>query len=138
MIYEFLRDRLEAMEGLTGGVYPPGVCIDDVATPCAIYFFESSSAERDLSGEVHHYTDSIRVDFVGAHYDEIFSLWIQAHRELQAVSNLDTGHGEFIFSVSCAATEADGADLETDLMRKSLMVTILWCDSPEEPEAAGE
>lgn len=132
MIYDFLIDQLEGVCGLTGGVYPPGVCIDDVEPPFAVYFFEQTTAARDLSGAVHHYTDTIRVDFIGEHYDAIFSIWAEARDMLQNVSNLDTGHGEYVFSVSCGAADADTADVDTDLMRKSLMITVLWCPLPED------
>lgn len=131
MIYEFLREQLETLDGLTGGVYPGGVCVDEVKAPFAMYTFQSTEAEKDLGGMIHHWTDSIFVDFCAETYDQVHALWWAAAHRLGAVSNLDTGHGEYIFSISCTAPEADGGDQDLALMRKGMLVTILWCELNE-------
>lgn len=126
MIYQFLKDRLETVPALAGAVYPTTVNIDDVEGAFAVYTYRDRTPVSDLSGEVHHYAESILLDFLGESYDELHELYFQAETAL-SVSNLDTGNGEYIFSVSCASTEPDKFNAETNLLRRTMLVTIRWC-----------
>ena len=126
MIYQFLKARLETVPALTGAVYPTTVNIDDVEGAFAVYTCRDRIPVSDLSGEVHHYVESILLDFLGESYDELHELYCQAETAL-SVSNLDTGNGEYIFSVSCASTEPDKFNAETNLLRRTMLVTIRWC-----------
>ena len=126
MIYQFLRGRLESVQALEGKVYPTTVCIDDIEGPFAVYTYKSRTAVCDLSGDVHHYNEEILLDFLGASYDDLHELYRQAESAL-AVSNFDTGNGEYIVSVTCSSPERDNVNLENGLLRRTMMVTIRWC-----------
>lgn len=126
MIYQFLKSRLESVPVLTGAVYPTTVNIDEIEGTFAVYTFKNRTPVSDLSGEVHHYVETILLDFLGDSYDELHELYYLAEAAL-AASNLDTGNGEYIFSVVCANVEQDSFNPETHLLRRTMQVTILWC-----------
>lgn len=126
MIYQFLKSRLETVPALAGAVYPTTVNIDEIEGTFAVYTFKGRTPVSDLSGDVHHYVESILLDFLGDSYDELHELYYQAEAAL-AVSNSDTGNGEYIFSVACANAEPDSFNSETHLLRRTMQVTILWC-----------
>ena len=126
MIYQFLKSQLESVPALVGAVYPTTVNIDEIEGTFAVYTFKGRTPVSDLSGDVHHYVETILVDFLGDSYDELHELYYQAEAAL-AVSNSDTGNGEYIFSVACANGEQDSFNPETHLLRRTMQVTILWC-----------
>ena len=126
MIYQFLKSRLESVPALAGAVYPTTVNIDEIEGTFAVYTFKGRTPVSDLSGDVHHYVESILLDFLGDSYDELHELYYQAEAAF-AVSNLDTGNGEYIFSVACANAEQDSFNPGTHLLRRTMQVTILWC-----------
>lgn len=126
MIYEFVKDRLRTVEGLHANVYPTGVCIDDIAGAFAVYTLKKRTPVKDLSGEVHHYVEEIVVDFLGALYDELHELYCDAEEALD-VANLETGSGEYIFSIGCESQEPDAFEPNEELLRRSMLVTIIWC-----------
>lgn len=124
MIYEFLIDRLGPV--MDQQVYPSGVCIDDIPSPFAVYTYKDRTAIRDLGGELHHYQESVTLDFLGELYDQLHELARQAE-DLLTVSNYDTGHGEYIFSASCASPEPDSFDPDTGLHRRTVQLNMDWC-----------
>ena len=126
MIYQFLLSRLETVPALVGAVYPTTVNIDDIEGSFAVYTYKDRTPVADLSGNVHHYVENILLDFLGESYDELHEIYHRAEAAL-AVSNLDTGNGEYIFSASCASVEPDKFSLDTHLMRRTMQVTIRWC-----------
>lgn len=126
MIYEFVKNRLRAVEGLQGNVFPTGVCIDDIDGAFAVYTLKKRTPVKDLGGEVHHYVEEIVVDFLGTLYDELHELYCGAEEALD-VANLDTGSGEYIFSIGCESTEPDAFEPNEALLRRSMLVTVNWC-----------
>lgn len=126
MIYQFLKARLESVQTLAGAVYPTTVNIDDISGAFVVYTYKDRTPVKDLSGDVHHYVENLLLDFLGENYDELHELYHQAEAAL-TVSNLDTGDGEYIFSVTCASTEPDKFSPETHLLRRTMQVTIRWC-----------
>lgn len=126
MIYEFVKDRLQAVEGLQKNVFPTGACIDDVEGAFAVYTLKGRTPVRDLSGDLHHYVEEVMIDFLGELYDPLHELYCQAEESF-CLANVQTGHGEFVFSVTCASAEPDALDVNTALLRRSMLVTILWC-----------
>lgn len=126
MIYQFLKSRLESVPALAEAVYPTTVNIDDIEGAFVVYTYKDRTPVADLSGDVHHYVETILLDFLGEDYDELHELYHQAESAL-IVSNLDTGNGEYIFSVACASTEPDGFNSENHLLRRTMQVTIRWC-----------
>ena len=131
MIYEFIRDGLQSTTTLLGKVFPVSVNIDEVDGSFAVYTFRGSTPVKDLMNEDHHYTDTVDVDFLGYLYDELHDLYRHALKHL-TVSNLDTGHGEYIFSSVCSTEEPEQFDPDTGLFRKPMRVTIDWCLMEEE------
>lgn len=126
MIYQFLKSRLGSVPALTEAVYPTTVNIDEIEGTFAVYTFKGRTPVSDLAGDIHHYVETILLDFLGNSYDELHELYYQAEAAL-AVSNYDTGNGEYIFSVICANAEPDKFSPETHLLRRTMQVTILWC-----------
>lgn len=126
MIYEFIKTRLQSVDGLQEKVFPPGVCIDEVEGAFAVYTLKKRTPVRDLSGELHHYVEEVSVDFVGEIYDELHELYCAAEESFN-VSNLDTGHGEYIFSVAISSPEPETFDPNYALLRRTMLVYIHWC-----------
>lgn len=126
MIYQFIKDQLNSVPELADKVFPTGVCIDDVDGPFVVYTMKKRTPVKDLSGKIHHYIEEILVDFLGDLYDELHELYCNAEAALN-VSNLDTGNGEYIFSVSCESTDQDSFDPDTTLLRRAMLVSICWC-----------
>ena len=65
MIYQFLKSRLESVPALAGAVYPTTVNIDEIEGTFSVYTFKGRMPVSDLSGEVHHYVETILLDFLG-------------------------------------------------------------------------
>lgn len=126
MIHEFVKDRLQAVAGLQGNVFPVGPCVDDIEGAFAVYTMKKRTPIKDLSGEVHHYSEEVVLDFLSELYDEVQEIYCMAEASLD-LSNLDTGHGEYVFSVNCESAEPEGLDINTSLLRRSMLVTINWC-----------
>lgn len=126
MIYEFVKERLQTVEGLRENVFPTGVNIDEVEGAFAVYTLKKRTPIKDLSAEVHHYVEEFLVAFLGEVYDELHELYCAAEAAFD-VSEFDTGHGEYIFSVNCENTEPDALDVDTALLCRSMLVTINWC-----------
>ncbi len=130
MIYEAIKGAVASVTALRG-VYPTGVCIDEEEFPIAVYTFGKQTAETDLSGEVHHYTDEVFIDLLSESYVQLHDLYRQVERALLALANGADGAGEYIFGVSCGSPEADAADLPIGLMRRTLQCSIQWCELTE-------
>lgn len=126
MIFEFLRKQLETIPDLVGKVLPTGATIDDLDGPMVVYSFSKRIPTKDLSGEVHHYTEEIMLDFLGQDYDLLHELYYLAEEAL-SVSNLDTGAGEYIFSTTALSPEPETHDLETGLIRRTMQLNVIWC-----------
>lgn len=135
MIYAAVKDAVEQVEALADKCFPAGVCIDDVAMPCAVYSFGKRKAIRDLSGQVHHYTDEAIVDVLAEDYDTVHQLAWEVERALSDLAQQPDGAGAYIFGVDCDTPENDGADLSLGLMRRSVQATLQWC--PLEDDAGG-
>ena len=126
MIYEFLKDKLSNLDGLAEKVFPVSANIDDIDGAFAVYYGRGTTAETDLEGETHNYTEVYTVDFVGPIYDDLRRLYSEAEAAL-SVSNLDTGTGAYIFDSSCSNGEQESFDPDADLFRVPMQVSICWC-----------
>ena len=126
MIYEFIKNGLQAVEGLQGNVFPVTVNVDEIDGAFAVYNFGSSIPINDMMGQTHHYATAVDVDFIGPLYDELHDLYRQASVMLTA-SNLDAGHGEYIFSSVCSSVEPEQFDPDSGLFRRPMQVGIDWC-----------
>ena len=127
MIYETVKTAVERVKLLEDRCFPPGVCVDDVPPPFAVYAFGKQSAETDLGGAVHHYTDEVTVDLLAADYDTIHALYRETEAALVGLAHRDNGAGEYIFGVACDSPEPDSADLDIGLWRRTLRAAIQWC-----------
>lgn len=131
MIYNFVIDRLGSVEGLSETLYPTGVDISEIYTTdndffFSVYTFKSRTPEYDLGGDLHHYTEEILVDFVGRMYDKLHAAYDAVETAFR-VSNVCTDTGEYIFSVKCSSPQPDAFDIDCDLIRRTMLVTIDWC-----------
>lgn len=126
MIFEFLRKRLEDIPDLSDKIFPTGATIDDLDGPMVVYSFKKRTPIKDLSGEVHHYTEEIVLDFLGQDYDQLHELYCEAEETL-SVSNLYTGTGEYIFDSTAISPEPDTHDLDTGLIRRTMQLNVNWC-----------
>lgn len=131
MIYEVIKETVESVEELAQKVFPAGACIDEVDLPIAVYTFGEQDAAQDLSGAVHHYTDTADIDLLADTYDQVHALYRQVERKLRALANASDGKGEYIFGVVCTSPKADAADLDIGIMRRTLQVSVQWCDEEE-------
>ena len=130
MIYDFIANRLKTVEEIGENVFPVGVNIDDIYSADAnfsftVYTFVRRTPETDLEGELHHYTEEVMVDFIGFLYQDSHAMY-DAVEKAFAVSNLDTGTGEYIFSIRCASPQPDAFDPELGLLRRTMQLTIQW------------
>lgn len=132
MIYEFMRAALEKLDGLEDKVFPPGVCVDDVDGPFVVYTFGSRRPVTDLSGEVHHYEETVTLEFLGPVYDKLHELYLQAEDALN-VSNYDTGCGEYIFGTSCSSSSPDGHYRDAALYSRTMQWNVYWCPIDFDP-----
>lgn len=131
MIYDFILSRLSQVEALKGKVFPVGVNIDDIYSAdndfaFTVYCCSRRTPTYDLEGNLHHYDDEVIVDFIGRMYHTVHTMYDDVEKTF-AVSDLDTGTGEYIFSVSCSSPEPDAFDVEYGLLRRTMLVTIQWC-----------
>lgn len=131
MIYDFVIARLKGSEGLGEHIFPVGVNIDDIYTAdndfsFTVYTFNQRTPEYDLEGNLHHYTEEILIDFIGRRYDRIHAMYDAVEKSI-FVSNLDTASGEYVFSARCSSPEPDAFDADHGLLRRTMLVTILWC-----------
>lgn len=126
MIFDFLRSRLESIPELSGKIFPIGATIDDLDGPMVVYSFSKRTPTKDLSGEVHHYAETIVLAFLGLDYDQIHALYCAAEESL-SVSNLDTGTGEYIFSANVLSPEPEACDPDTGLIRRTMQLNVIWC-----------
>lgn len=126
MIYEFIKEKLNTLEPITGKIFPVSANLDEVEGALAVYSFQSTTPTRDMCGEIHHYTDVVYVDLLGPMYDQLAQLYFDA-QDILDVSNLDTGYGEFIFSLETSVPERDVFDPDVGLYRKSLKIDVNWC-----------
>lgn len=127
MIYEYLLGRLDTVEELQQQIYPVAVCIDDVAPPLAIYKFIDSDPVTDLSGEIHHVTDTIDVTILSPDYEQLHRIGGAVMAAVTENSNLDTGYGEYLFSAECSEPEPEGFDPDIQMMSKTIRCTLRWC-----------
>ena len=127
MIYEWLVDKLEAVEALGEKVYPVAVCVDDVEPPLAIYKTLNTDYVRDISGDVHHVAEVVEITLLGPDYETLHQIAQAAVEGLEAVSNLDTGTGEWLFSAMCDQAEPEGFDTTMGIMSKTIRVTLRYC-----------
>ena len=132
MLYEYLVAALESLPELRNNVYPTGVCIDEVEPPICVYTFMNNNKVAELSGEVHHEVDEIMVDILSPYFSTAYSVSRQVESLFQAVSNLDTEHGVYIFSGEASIPQQDGFDVETGLYRRGVLVRLCWCEKETE------
>ena len=125
MIYAAVKDAVEQVGALADKCFPAGVCIDDVAMPCAVYSFGKRKAIRDLSGQ----------DVLAEDYDTVHQLAWEVECALSDLAQQPDGAGAYIFGVDCGTPENDGADFSLGLMRRSVQATLQWC--PLEDDAGG-
>ena len=130
MIYDFIANRLKTVEEIGENVFPVGVNIDDIYSTDSdfsftVYTFVRRTPEVDLEGEIHHYNEEVLVDFIGYLYQKIHAMY-DAVEKAFTVSNLDTGTGEYIFSIRCASPQPDAFDPELGLLRRTMQLTIQW------------
>lgn len=128
MIYESIKSAVEFVPDLAGNVFPSGACVDDVEPPFAIYNFADQTVVADLSGNVHHYADTILIYIYASTYDQAHSLYRAVQDQLLALASSANGHGQWIFGVQCGADKEDGIDFDLDLMARALKATVQWCD----------
>lgn len=126
MIFEFLRMRLEGISALSGKIFPTGATIDEMDGPMVVYSFAKRIPTKDLSGEIHHYTEEIILDFLGQDYDQLHELYCHAEEAL-SVSNQDTGAGEYIFFSAAISPEPETHDPDTGLIRRTMQLNVIWC-----------
>lgn len=136
MIYDYVADKLKAVPQIGENVFPVGVNIDDIYTTdldfsFTVYTFVRRTPEVDLEGDIHHYTEEVLVDFIGHLYGNIHSMYEEVEKAFR-VSDLDTGTGEYIYSVRCSSPQPDAFDPELGLLRRTLQLTIQWVPLPEE------
>ena len=140
MIYQTIRATLEQLPALQpvrdedgeeqGRVYPPGVCIDDVTLPIAVYARGECAEVVDLCGRVHHYSEQVTVDILAKTYDEVQELSWAAEKALRALGGTET-EDAYVFGVQITVPEPDGADADLELQRRSLRLTVQWCPLEE-------
>jgi len=126
MIYEYLLSRLDTVVALNQQVYPVAVCVDDVTPPLAIYKFQSSDPTKDLNGTIHHWTDTIDVTILGTDYGQIHEIARAVREAVTAVSNLDTGYGEYLFSANCFDVDPESYDLEIQVLSHTVRCVLRW------------
>lgn len=131
MIYNFVVDRLEQVDGMKDRIFPVGVNIDDIYTAdndffFSVYNFQRRTPEYDLEGDLHHYTEEIVVDFIGRLYDKLHEAYAAVENAF-CVGDISTDTGEYIFSVRCSSPQPDAFDPEYGLLRRTMLVTIQWC-----------
>lgn len=127
MIFEYIRSQLEKIDELKGNVFPSGgAVIDEIEGPFVEYVFQKRTSVRDLSGEIHHYRDEIVLGFQGTDYDTLHDLYFRAE-ELLAVTNQNTGSGEYIFSVETSSPAPDGYNSDNNLLIRMLQLNVIWC-----------
>ena len=128
MIYEYLLGRLDTVEELQQQIYPVAVCIDGKAPPLAIYKFIDSDPTVDLSGEIHHVTDTIDVTILSPDYEQLHRIGAAVMAAVTENSNLDTGYGEYLFSAQChEQPEPEGFEADIQMMSKTIRCTLRWC-----------
>lgn len=136
MIYNFVADTLKSVDEIGENVFPVGVNIDDIYSAnrdfsFTVYTFVRRTPEVDLEGEIHHYNEEVLVDFIGYLYQKIHAMYDAVERAF-TVSNLDTGTGEYIFSIHCASPQPDAFDPELGLLRRTMQLSIQWVPVLEE------
>jgi len=131
MIYDFIVERLKQAEDLGENIFPVGVNIDGIYTAdndfaFTVYTCSRRTPEYDLEGALHHYTDEVIIDFIGRMYHNVHAMYEAAEKAF-AVTDLDDGMGEYIFSARCSSPEPDAFDADYGLLRRTMVVVIQWC-----------
>lgn len=119
MITENVVQALETVPELKNKVFPGGVCIDDIAPPMAVYVAQKSRPFRVLNGKIHHYTETVGVDFLAKTYDECHALYAAAEEAAYSLSQIPG-----IWGVEVSAEEPDAAMIDLDLVRRSMRITF--------------
>jgi hypothetical protein len=136
MIYDFVSNKLKAVATVGENVFPVGVNIDDIYSTdqefsFTVYTFTRRTPEVDLEGDLHHYKEEVLVDFIGYLYEKVHAMY-DAVEKAFTVSNLDTGTGEYVFSIRCSSPQPDAFDPELGLLRRTMQLSIQWVPVSEE------
>ena len=124
-MYRYIRQRLEALEGLQGKVFPVTAMIDNVDGAFAVYTGVPPTAVRDMEGRFHHFRERFAVDFIGPFYDQLRGLYEAAYGLLDDY-DVQTDYGKYIFSAECSGTELEQFDPDAGLYRVPMQVDIKW------------
>lgn len=136
MIFDYVSNKLKTVTEVGENVFPVGVNIDDIYSPeldfsFTVYTFVRRTPDLDLEGNLHHYTDEVLIDFIGHLYGKIHAMYDTVEKTFN-VSDLDTGTGEYIYSIRCSSPQPDAYDPDLGLLRRTLQLTIQWVPVSEE------
>lgn len=131
MIYEYIKNTIEQSDWLKDKVFPASMLLDEAKLPCAVYYMGNQTYEADLGGNIHHYTDVADIHLLGFSYDELHQIYREVEGYFRGSSQSESGSGEYIFGVEVSSPESDAKDLDLDIMRRVMRVTIDWCPMDE-------
>ena len=69
----------------------------------------------------------VEITLLGPDYETLHRIAQAAVAGLEAVSNLDTGTGEWLFSAMCDEASPEGYDTTMGIMSKTIRVTLRYC-----------
>jgi hypothetical protein len=104
------------------------VLIDGMDAPIVVYSFSGREGITDLSGRVHHYTDTVVLHILTDTYDDAHDIYCCIERAMQQLMQVSSGYGEWIFSVLCVSAEMDASLQQIDLICRSMELTVQWCE----------
>lgn len=125
MIYKAIREAVETVPGLEGQVYPAGVVTDSFDGPFAVYSCTAREPFRVMGGRIHHYTDTVEMDFLAESYDDACALYEAAETSLLALIR-QRAYGVYVFDVTCLSAQGDGLVQGLELMRRCMTIQISW------------
>lgn len=123
MVETYIVSKLDTIAELHNQAYPSAAPVGDCDPPFSIYSVVDSVPTNDLSGEPAYYTDTIRVHFLGDDNDVLCSL-IKAAEKVLSV-RCEEWEEFYIFSSSVSG-EPDGFDMNMNMLRKTVLVTVRY------------
>lgn len=124
MVEDYIVSKLNAVCDLSGQIYPTAAPVGDCNSPFVIYTVMSSVPTRDLSGDIVSILDTIRVDLYSDDYDALCSLAQTVEDAL--TSECEEYEDLYIFYSHVSRGEADGFDMNMELHRKTISVTVRY------------
>lgn len=128
MILEWLKTAVEGVDGLSGKCFPPGVLVAEADPPVVVCSLQEENDITDLAGNVHHTVSTVDLDIFAETSDETWSLYQAIKEALRACGDQAVTEQLWIFSVECQIKEADVFLPELELRRRTMTVTVYWCE----------